>query len=386
MSHRRRRRRREDGVEELGDLTDSDEEEESLSAKLVRLKREAEEVRSELERRKEDASTKREKDNVDSPQPELGDGVAELSRLLDDLSGISNGGPGQITAEARFSQQLAQPFQRAAPTQQTLSTSSPSAESKLPPATTPSPETLNAVSEISNRITSIEDALGLQSISTFSPVAILPALSSLSSQITALTSTLSPPLTSSITNSSTSTTASIHNPALDALSQRLRALTAESNNLVKSRTQAAKAASQLAEARANASSVSVNTSTPNLPYRSSTTADPTNDADDGDEYGSQIRAIHKLLPTIESLAPLLPVVLDRLRALRDVHAGAADVKGDLDTVAGAQTRLEREVERWTEVLEGVEGKCLEEEKGMKENLKIVGGWVKGLEERIGRLS
>lgn len=374
VSHRRRRKRR-DGLEEIGDLTDSDEEEEGLLAKLARLRREAEEVRAELERRKATRNPE-EKDGINGQKPELEDGVTELSRLLDGLYSMSNGETSQTAAEAELSQQLARPIKREPPKEQSRAVASPLTESQISPPATPSPETLNAISEISNRLTSLEDALGLQSVSTISPstpLAILPTLASLSSQVSTLTSTLSLSVTNSTTSSSTGP--SSNHPAIEALSQRIRALTTESNNLVQSRTRAAEAATQLAEARASAS---VNAAPP-PPQK---TADPGTDIDDN---VSQIRALYRLLPTVESLAPLLPIVLDRLRALRDVHAGAADVKGELEAVREAQGRLEREVDRWEEVLNGVEEKCEDGEKGMKENLEVVEGWVRGLEDKVGQL-
>lgn len=309
----------------------------------------------------------------------LEDGVTELSRLLNGLYSTSNV---ESTAEARLSEQLANPFRKPSGQQKHPFPLS-STEAPLPPPTTPSPETLNAIADVSSRLANLEEALGMQSMSTFSPdtpLAILPTLASLSSQITTLSSTLSP-LPQTSTNPTSTIGTSSTNPALDTLSHRIRTLTTESNALIQSRTRAAEAAFQLAEERANAS-----TNGPPPPLaKTSDTATATTTDDDLADQASQITSLYHLLPTIESFSPLLPLVLDRLRALRDVHTGAADVKGELEDVRSAQERLAQEIERWRAVLEGVEQKCEEGEEAMKQNLEAVGGWVRGLEGKVEKL-
>ncbi|KAL9616227.1 MAG: hypothetical protein Q9160_008885 [Pyrenula sp. 1 TL-2023] len=383
VSRRRRRRRRDNGTEEIGDLTESEDEEETLSAKLARLRREAEEVQSELERRKEAETADEKKVRFDGKGQEskqsLEDGVTELSRLLNGLYSTSSV---ESPAEARLSEQLANSFTKP-PVQQKQPVILSSTEATLPPPTTPSPEALNAIADLSSRLTNLEEALGLQSMSTFSPetpLAILPTLASLSSQMITLSSTLSPPPQTSTNVSSTIDTSST-NPALDDLSHRIHTLTTESNSLIQSRTRAAEAAFQLAEERANASA----NGAPPPPAKASDTTTATTMDDDLADQADQITSLYRLLPTIESFSPLLPLVLDRLRALRDVHAGAADVKGELEDVRNAQERLAQEIDRWRAVLEGVEGKCEEGEERMKRNVEVVGGWVRGLEGKVEKL-
>ena len=91
------------------------------------------------------------------------------------------------------------------------------------------------------------------------------------------------------------------------------------------------------------------------------------------------------MPTVENLAPLLPLVLERMKGLRQVHAGAAEARSELDEIRKGQARCEGEVKKWKEVLEMVEGKMAEGEGAMKENVETIEGWVRELEARMDKM-
>jgi len=104
-----------------------------------------------------------------------------------------------------------------------------------------------------------------------------------------------------------------------------------------------------------------------------------------EEQAAKVTALYQLLPSIQSLQPLLPVVLERLRALSVIHAGAAEAKNGLDDVERKQAEMQAEIKQWREAVEVVEKGMLELEESMKGNAKVVGDMVGSLEGRIGTL-
>lgn len=102
-----------------------------------------------------------------------------------------------------------------------------------------------------------------------------------------------------------------------------------------------------------------------------------------DDSSAKITALYATLPTIQDLQPLLPVVLDRLRSLQGLHAGAATAKEDLDDLERRQAETSRDIDRWTKGLENVETKMNEWEKVMDENRNVVEKMVGEVEGRLG---
>ena len=92
-----------------------------------------------------------------------------------------------------------------------------------------------------------------------------------------------------------------------------------------------------------------------------------------------------MLPTIQDLAPTLPLVLDRLKSLSVIHGGAGEAKALMDGLEQGLLEREKEIERWRVALEGVEKGVGEMGKVMEGNGKVVEGLVKGLEERVLKL-
>jgi len=104
-----------------------------------------------------------------------------------------------------------------------------------------------------------------------------------------------------------------------------------------------------------------------------------------DEQSSKITALYHLLPTIQDLQPLLPVVLERLRTLSVIHTGAAQAKGLVDDLESRQREMKEEIGRWREAVEVVEKGMGELEGVMRENVTVLGGRVRGVEEKVGGL-
>lgn len=345
-------------------------ERESLSKKLARLKREAEEIKLELEKRKEGSFP-----SVEAPEDEgdVEDGVVKLSVMLDGLqttsrsmnapilkadaarpptSGVGSGGGGDALKKSEN------------PREEVLQAS-----------------TTNAIAAFADRLSSVESALGLASTPSTSDVtSILPTLTSLSTQITALSTTLAspsiqPPSISASTSGRSQTSSGI--PHLDALASRLRSLTNESDKLAVSRKRALESLHELQEARLRNPTA----------FSTSVQSDPAGDqaASVLEDSSAKIAALYATLPTIQDLQPMLPVVLERLRKLQVLHADAASAKGELDEVEKQQAAAAQEIERWRKGLEGVEAKMAEYQNVMGKNTEIIGKMVEDVEERLARL-
>lgn len=423
------------GEDEIVYMSDSDDE--TLGRKLARLKREAEEVRLQLQKLEQEKDSEGEfKDSVEEQQqPQRPDQeesvhpdkVEELSRILDGLS-VKAGLKGLGTIEEDFISKLdSNARQRRQQRPQDGINSQQTAGPSLSYNGTPSPSA--AVAAFSDRLTALESALGVASSSAdgSQTTSILPTLDSLSSQISTLFNALNPPTTS------TPSSALHTNPLLDSVSGRLKTLTNESKALEQSRKAALEALAKLHDTRMNQLvSATIHTNTrprrglsntsggglgggaggsfyPNLNQsnnNATTTANNNNNnsqqiadlsrPDDEslqitsrvflEEQATKVTALYQLLPSIQNLQPLLPVVLERLRTLSLIHAGAAEAKNGLDEVEKRQLEMQAEIKQWQEAVEVVEKGMVELEESMKGNVTVVGDMVGDLEGRIGSLT
>ncbi|KAF2118312.1 Dynamitin-domain-containing protein [Lophiotrema nucula] len=100
---------------------------------------------------------------------------------------------------------------------------------------------------------------------------------------------------------------------------------------------------------------------------------------------AKVNALYGTLPTIDKLSPLLPLVLERLRTLRLVHTSAWQADEVLTELEHRQSKQEDEITKWEKSLEVVEKDIKTCEDSMQQNMQVVGDWVKGLEEKIAKL-
>ena len=216
---------------------------------------------------------------------------------------------------------------------------------------------LTKVAEFDSRMTFLESILGLDALplptqDRNSAQPILPTLTKLEKQLSALSS------------SSGST--------LDSMGKRVRQLTQDTEKLDEARKSAKTSLEVLKASHEDA--------------RHSAMASGTNAAIlEDSEQTSKINALYGTLATIESLAPLLPSVLDRLRSLRLIHADAANASQSLSSVEQKQSDMAEEIKSWREGLQKVEAVMKDGESRMGENTKVVEAWVKELEGRIQRI-
>lgn len=204
------------------------------------------------------------------------------------------------------------------------------------------------------RLSLVETLLGVETIhlptqDRPSYAAILPTLDNLERQISTL---------SSSTNSS-----------LDLIDRKVKQLTQDTQKLTEARTSARTAQDAL-----NLSLELAVVDTKHI-----------RDAEEMSEKNAKINALYGTLPTIDSLAPLLPSVLDRLKSLQSVHAGAASAGQNLLKLEAQQQSMGEEIKSWREGLEKVEKVVEQGEQTMMGNAKVVEAWVKELEDRMRKL-
>lgn len=395
-SKNRRRRVREDGTEEVGDLSDG--EDESLERRLARLRREVEDLKVEMENQ---PISDGKKETVGSGQPQpassekpaegdaLDDGVAELSRALDGLYASSRGASNpSYSAAAALSQKLgaeSRPAAAGADSQKQQPPADGSASKAVAPAAVapPSPQPsgmLSHAAAFESRLALLETSMGISSSSNpfignglnepaLQPV--LPALDQMTSRLAALTGLL---VGTSSGFAAPNAAPGLPTPHLEALATRVRKLTTDAEALASARRRANDAAKSSQSARIASTS----------PDPDAAPAQETSTAAD-DEQTAKIQALYATLPTIQSLHPLLPSVLERLRALRACHSGAAQAAESLNELEKRQAEMASEIAQWREGIAVVEGKMGQGEAALRSNVELVEPWVRDLESRLARL-
>ncbi|KAF5659696.1 dynactin subunit 2 [Fusarium heterosporum] len=326
----RRQRILQDGTQELGDLSDDDDDE-SLERRIARLKREVEEAKSEYLKRKTESQAQERDEDEGSGE----DRLTSLGQVLDEISK-----PVGRTASVRVPQTIT-------PTSREEKLEAPSGEDATYTVTyAPTYEQSHALAKATDfdrRLLMLEKGLGINASlmpeagAEGLPRAILPTLDSMNKQI----STLSEASTAN----------------LDAISRRVRTLAQEQDKLNDSREKAKSLREELG--------------------RNGSTAQP-----EESEQEAKINALYGILPTIENLTPLLPPLLDRLRSLRAIHADAATASDTLSRIEKQQAEMAAELKQWNEGLVKIEVAIKEGNVSVENNKQIMEEWVKDLEERI----
>ena len=352
------RRRRKDGEDIINDIDVSeDDEEESLERKLARLRREILEVKSEVE------------NQVAGPNGAvIGDSKAvagdqeidHLEQLLDSINQPA-GGQDQ-TATKRLTKLLSSPTTLEAPSLDKAQTGPRNLDNGKPGTFTDAQNdrtdhSLLSVAEFDERLSLLETALGLDALPlpTQDPISakpLLPALNTLDKQISTLSTS--------------------NEVSLDKIKGRVRELSQEAESFERKRNQAKRALEASAPDSIRAGAATTNGETPG--------ADLLNP-----EQVSKVNALYGTLNTIESLAPILPSVLDRLRSLKDLHSEAAVAGQSLANVEERQADMKHELQGWRDGLEKVEKAMREGRDIMKGNAEVMEEWVRGLEERTKNL-
>ncbi|KAG6290795.1 hypothetical protein E4U46_001543 [Claviceps purpurea] len=333
----RRQRILHDGTYELGDLSGDDDDggdDESLERKVARLKREVEEAKAEYMKRSTTNSGDSQSEAIST------EGLRSLSHVLDEIAkplGLDSSQAPKNAAVPNFTsvnQAEGVPAEDGA-----------TYTIKYAPSYEQS-HALAKAADFDRRLLMLEKTLGIGSSSETETGsngllrAILPTLDGLEKQV----STLSQASTSN----------------LDAISRRVRTLAAEQDKLNETREKAKALREELG--KQNPAPV------------------------DESEQESKIKALYGILPTIENLTPMLPPLLDRLRSLRAIHADAATASQTLERIESQQIEMTGELKLWKEGLEKVEHSMKDGETLMKENVKVMEGWIQDLEARAAKFA
>ncbi|KAL8818088.1 MAG: hypothetical protein Q9223_003201 [Gallowayella weberi] len=344
------------GLEEgFIDSTDEDDED-NLERKLARLRREVAEVKEGFQRRRLANSRTPVTRVEDEPTEKKGadpiDTLDSLSHVLEEIERPEDSG--HYDSARRLNKKLENRYQSMdlqtphEPTQ--VVDSHDTSRTSIPDLT----HILSRASDFDKRLRLLETALGMELIplptqDRSASRAILPVLDGLDQQISTISSTES---------------------SLERVGRQIRQLTED--------------AEKLAEARKAAAAQAPTNQFPSERKRTSATKreghvdEETADVD----QASKINALYGTLPTIESLSPLLPSVLDRLRSLRTIHADAANASESLSIVESRQAAMGEELKEWRDGLKKVESAIQQGEMSMKENTNVIDSWVKELENRI----
>lgn len=351
-----------DHAEEVGDDSD-DEDEESLERKLARLRREVSEVKEAFtkrramteEKEKEELGNKDEArkndeteplqsidslhhvlENIEKPQRlDQGHPPSRLLSQLDRAGKLDEDGPATLAKTVDEEDYLNNDISSTAGYDAT--------------------HTLSKVSDFDKRLRLLEMALGMDLVplptqERSASRAVIPALDGLDQRVS---------------------TINLTETSLDKISKQIRQMTRDSEKLAEARK---------AAAAANQSSTEQSRATAKKAMSAN---------DEGKEdldHTSKINALYGTLSTIESLSPLLPSVLDRLRSLRAIHADAALASESLAKVESRQAAMAEELTEWKDGLGKVELAMQTGERSMKENVEAIDGWVKDLEKRLQKTS
>ena len=355
------RRGRLEGVATSGAETSSDEDDETLETRLARLRREAAEVKAAFESRKTH--------NKSGTQPQIvvdDGGLDELSEVLGSIN--ARGSQTEDGAASRLVKKLSTATKtHSGPTDAAEAANGHSTQADPIYTFSYAPNyeqehTLAKIADFDARLTLLENVLGLDTLALPTQPrphakAVLPTLENIDRQLSVI---------------STSTDAKI-----DSASRKIRQLTQDAQKLTESR----KSAKAAQEALINGRNV------PRPPSSSRNEADVQGMPSMEDpEHLSKINALYGTLPTIEALSPMLPPLLDRLRSLRSIHAEAASAHQGLAQIESRQEAMAEDLRSWRAGLEKVEEMFEQGRETMGGNMTAIEGWVKELEERMGKLN
>ncbi|EME44163.1 hypothetical protein DOTSEDRAFT_71846 [Dothistroma septosporum NZE10] len=302
------------------DLCSQDEiEDETLEARIARLRREVEECKAQAE--EERKAAQEEDDEDEDAENGTSNNVDALSRLL---AGIDL--PPTASASKRGHRRKGSVFHDA-----------PTTSSQSQPEAPPDDQTLAQITTFDTRLAALESALGVSSIldpsadKSILSTPLLPSLALLDQQLATLT---------------TATSLS----ALEAATSKIQSLKAQADNL------ASLSAEGVEEEGA------------------STTLSP-------DDL-QKLQTLYSILPTLQSLSPTVPTLITRLRSLNHIHTAAAQASEDLEAVEQKQAEMERELKMWREGLEKVERAVENGLESNGRNGGMVKKWVEELDGRV----
>ncbi|KZF25954.1 hypothetical protein L228DRAFT_242342 [Xylona heveae TC161] len=376
--------RRQRGGPDGGDDDDDDaysDEEESLERKLARLRREVEEVRLDMQNKQaeqvgeKEISAEDEGPSQDSPEQDIN----ELCNILDDLEATGRNGGKSIGPEARLLQALKSRIPSA---DAALAREPPPAPAAPTDPTLERTHALTRVADFETRLAALEQALGLATSLTggvddpFNSPPVLPTLDRLDRQLSALLQS-SPASLEAVSRR-------VRDLARDA--EKLEELTKRANTSSAAASAATFSGYSASEEQLPSSSSTQHDAAPLAGYtggeEDATAAASSSPSKFASEQVAKINALYGTLPSIQSMAPVLPSLLNRLRSLQVIHERAGSAVSDLDELERSQADMQTDLKKWAEGLDRIEEAMFKAETTTGGNVEVVEGWVRGLEERM----
>ncbi|PIA92935.1 hypothetical protein CB0940_04363 [Cercospora beticola] len=320
-------------VKRGGAVQDDDE---TLEAKIARLRREVEECRAEAE-----AERRQRKADTDNEDGEDDDGYVDATEKLCEM-----------LAEAQLPEKARKKKGHARNNSGSVFHDAPS--TAIPDTGTDrdgdvnDEHTLTKVSAFEARLAALEQSLGIASLDSVTDAdsastPLLPTLTLLDHQLASLT---------------TATSLS----SLEQATSRIQKLKSEAHNLA-----------QLQRAAVSAKSTPAGSDD-----EEESEAPPLLSSDDM----KRLETLYTLLPSLQSLSPIVPPLVERLRSLRTLHSAAANASRDLDDIESRQAEMDKELKMWREGLQKVEEAVEQHGQANGRNGNFVKGWVEDLEARV----
>jgi nuclear migration protein JNM1 len=319
----------------LGD--NSDEEKESFGAKLLRVRKELQELETEYEKRLASG------DNSKIEERDPKEYLEHIANKVDAIYARRRGGA--RGPEAHLDRTIQKfknykPFEPSPKLTKALATQPPLPGTQI--QRNQLDYVLNQAADFDKRITQMENSLGLNG-NTMPELSDRPSL-----PVFATLQTLEQTL-GVLGDASTS--------SLEGAIQHIKKLTADAEQLKLTRADAARGNSAATDSNA--------------------VAYP--------DQETKINALYGTLPSIDKLSPILPLVLERLRTLRLVHTSAYQADEVLSALESRQARQEEEIQKWERQLVIVEKDMEKCTVAMHNNIKVVGEDVKRIDARVEKL-
>jgi nuclear migration protein JNM1 len=319
----------------LGD--DSDEEKETFGAKLLRVKKELQELENEYEKRLATG------DNSKIEEKDPKQHIEYIANKVDAIYARRRGGA--QGPEAHLDRTIQKfkdykPFEPSPKLTKALATQPPLPGTQI--QRNQLEYVLHQAADFDKRITQLENSLGLNG-NTMPELSDRPSL-----PVFATLQTLEQTL-------GVLSDASANN--LEGAVQQIKQLTADAEQLKATRSDAARSGSVSTDGNA-------------IAYP---------------DQEAKINALYGTLPSIDKLSPILPLVLERLRTLRLVHTSAWQADEVLSALESRQARQEEEIQKWERQLVIVEKDMEKCTVAMHNNIKVVGEDVKRIDARVEKL-
>jgi nuclear migration protein JNM1 len=344
-NRRRRPGQFHDDPEEFGDFSDQEEEEETLDRKLARLRREVEEIQALVGQDESESTTPTENEHVRTSLENIETISDSLDAIYSKRRGAARG------AETDFAQTL-RAFTRDTKDPKRATPKNDVPVSTLVPASQPAIENaqllrlLSKAADFDARLAFVEKAMGLTGTNMpdtgdDGTKPILPTLDKLERLIG---------------------TALAQPAQLEAVQSKTRQLLKDTEKYTRLRAEHAEANGTKPLSSTNGQSGPEDLEVPG--------------------QASKVNALYGVLPTIDSLSPTLPLLLDRLRTLRLLHASAADANTVLDGIQKRQDEQAEGIKQWRVALDEVEENLEDGETALAENIEKMGGLIRKLEGKL----